>query len=204
MSTCTNTLTMFGTKEELDSLLDFIQTDDKLISLDKIVPTPQELVESTKNQVITPSLVEKYGAMDVGTWRLENWGCTKDSVSGVILERRSVPYDRLQQAGGQNLKNAVPEGVDAAAVVLSFETNSHPNNAIGALSEKFSNIRIHYAYDNELEEVCGWAVLLAGDVKGYREYDDCLTAIRLHVEPMHSESGSLLEALKGTTEDTTN
>lgn len=201
MTKCVNTLTMFGAKEELDSLLEFVKTDDQLISLEKIVPNPQELLDSSRKGVITPSLVEKYGAMDIGSWRLENWGCTKDVSSSKLIERKSVSRDRLMGADIQNLKEAVPEGSDGAAVVLSFETNSHPNNAIGALSEKFSNIRIHYAYDNEREGVCGWAVLVAGDVKGYREYDDCLTAIRLHIEPMHSESGSLLETLKAQDED---
>lgn len=200
MTACKNTLTMFGSREELDSLLDFIKTDTELISFEKIAPSPQELIESKKNKTITPSLLEKYEAMDLGAWRLSNWGCTNDARSSEMIENKTVSSDRLQQAGVENLRAAVPDG-DAAAVVLSFETNSHPNNAIGALSKKFANIRIHYAYDNEREEVCGWAVLLGGDVKGYREYDDCLTAIRLHIEPMHSESGNLLEALKANGED---
>jgi hypothetical protein len=192
---------MFGAREELDMLLEFIKSGDQPISLNNIVPSPEELLTSSKAGIITPSLVEKYGSMDIGTWRIENWGCTKDATAGKVIEDKAVPFERLMKAGVENLREAVSEGQDAGAVVLSFETNSHPNNAIGALSEKFANIRIHYAYDNEREGVCGWAVLLAGDVKGYREYDDCLTAIRLHIEPMHSESGSLLEALKGSDED---
>lgn len=201
MSTCNNTLTMFGIKEEIEELLEFIKTDNQLISLEKIVPNPEELLDSSRKGIITPSLVEKYGAMDIGSWRLEHWGCTKDVSSSKLVEHKAVPSDRLTRTGIENLREAVPEGSDGAAVVLSFETNSHPNNAIGALSEKFANIRIHYAYDNEREDVCGWAVLHGGDVKGYREYDNCLTAIRLHIEPMHSESGSLLETLKANDED---
>jgi hypothetical protein len=74
-----------------------------------------------------------------------------------------------------------------SAMTLSFETDESPNNAIAALSEKYPNILIHYGFDSESEDVCGWAALTGGKVVAHTHYSNCLRNIRVHVEPSSSE-----------------
>ena len=62
---------------------------------------------------------------------------------------------------------------------------------------------MHFSFESEAEDVSGYIVAKAGEVIGHEHYSSCLNAIRLQLEPLTEESGSLLDSLieKGVDSD---
>ena len=89
---CRNIVTMYSSVEGINEILDAIKTEDRVVSFNKFLPTPPELVEASKTMTITPSLVERFGAMDVGTWRLKNWGCPTDTINSEIVDEAELSF----------------------------------------------------------------------------------------------------------------
>lgn len=197
---CRNIVTMYSSVERINEILDSLKTEDKVVSFNKFLPAPPELIEASKTLTLTPSLVERFGAMDVGTWRLKNWGCPKDTLSSEIVDEAEINFasklpqnlfDRLtpeEQAEANSFEKAV---------AIAFDTTETPNAFVLKLSEKFPDMRMHYSYDSDSEDVSGWLVASAGEVHSHEHYNSCLTAIKLHIEPFKNDHSSLLSTLMG-------
>lgn len=177
-------------------MMESLSDGTNAVVMDKFFPTPPELVEATKTGVISPSLMERFGAMDVGSWRLNNWGCPVDVLSSRVLHDIASKFDP------EALKALTPEQQQEAskyerAVSIEFITTETPNMFALRISTQYENARMHFSYDSEAEDVSGYIVAKAGKVIGHEHYSSCLKAIRLHLEPLTDESGSLLDSLVG-------
>lgn len=187
MKACVNSLTLFGPTEDVERLKQSISKDGEVISFEAFYPTPEELIEHTKNNVLSPRVVEKFNAINVNDWRLKNWGCFKDAHSSRIEDESEFDAGAV----GEQLKNATEVhevvrkfiGSINKAMSYVFTTDESPNNAIGQLSKQYPNILFHFGFDSEAEGTCGWAALKEGQVIVFKEYDDCLKDINVHVRP---------------------
>lgn len=209
---CKNSVTIFATADDMDSLKQTIQGNGEFISFESFIPSPEELIESTRSMVLSPSLVEKYGAMDISTWRLKNWGCVSDAYSSKVVDERDIDIpsmnimkelERLPLSESTEAFKSVLIPIERT-IQFTFRTNEVPTSAMMELSKKFPNALIHFGYDSVAEDVCGWANLKDGELKGHEHYDNCLETIRLHVEPFTEESGNLLDNLLNGDTDTSN
>lgn len=201
---CINSLTMFGNKTHLEALKKHVGLDKNVFLFENIEPSPQELIEATKNDLLTPRLVEKFGAMNINSWRLKQWGCVKESWDVEILDESSIDEVKISQQAKEEINN-IPEskreeylnitsGINAA-IGVSFKSVESPNYIITKLSEKHPDILIHYGYDSESEDVSGWVALKGGKQLGHQHYSNCLRNIRIHVEPHTEATATLLRAV---------
>lgn len=193
---CRNIVTAYGTNEDISNMMESLSDGTNAVVMDKFFPTPPELVEATKAGVISPSLMERFGAMDVGSWRLNNWGCPVDVLSSRVLHDIKSKFDP------EALKALTPEQQQEAskyerAVSIEFTTTETPNMFALRISTQYKDARMHFSYDSEAEDVSGYIVAKGGEVIGHEHYSSCLKAIRLHLEPLTDESGSLLDSLVG-------
>ena len=96
---CSNVLKVTGEntqmlKEFVESVLSVDEQGNEVFSMDKLIPCPKELLETNAFESYqgdendeeakkafeakVNEVVEKYGASDWYTWRLQNWGCKWD------------------------------------------------------------------------------------------------------------------------------
>jgi len=199
---CRNIITAYGTNKDISDMVESLGDGTNAVVMDKFFPTPPELVEATKAGVLSPALVERFGDMDVGSWRLNNWGCPVEAISSRVL------HDIESQFDPEALKALTPEQQQEAskyerAVSIEFTTTETPNMFALQISKRYKNARMHFSYDSEAEDVSGYIVAKDGEIIGHEHYSSCLKAIRLHLEPLTEESGSLLDSLvrKGVDSD---
>lgn len=191
MKRCVNSLTIFGPTEDIEKLKEEIQDGMEVISLEKILPTPQGIIDATNNDVISPKVVEQFGAVNVNAWRLKNWGCLKNAYNSKVLEEGTnldIPEFVSDKVTSENIPDEVKSRMlnIRSAITMSFETDESPNNAIGQLSKKYPNVLVHYGYNSETEDVCGWAAIANGEIMAHKVYSDTINTIRAHVEPTKS------------------
>lgn len=204
MRTCKNALTMFGNKADLEALKQATGLANNSFSFENIVASPDELIEATKNDILSPRIVEKFGAMNINSWRIKNWGCTSDIFNVKIIDESHLNANNIRSEAKDKEKEiperfreqfrSIAENIDAA-MSLSFETDEYPSNAIHELSVKHPNILIHFGYDSESEDESGWVALKGGEQLGHQHYDSCLRTIRIHVEPHTEATGALIQSL---------
>jgi len=200
MKACVSSLTLFGPTDDMDKLKVSIAKDGEVMSFEAFYPTPEELIELTKNDVISPRVVEKFGAINVNAWRLKNWGCLKDAYNSIIEDESEFSAGEVgAQLMNSDIHPIIKEWVGniSKAMTITFTSDESPNNAIGQLSKNYPNILIHFGYDSESEGVCGWAALKGGEVIVHRQYDDCLSQINVHVRPpMETLKTNLFNTIK--------
>lgn len=204
MRTCKNALTMFGNKADLDALKQATGLADNNFSFENVAASPIELIEATKNDILSPRIVEKFGAMNINSWRLKNWGCTKDIFNVNIIDESRLNAENIKTEAAEKEKQiperfrdkfrSISQGIDAA-MSISFETDEYPSGAIHELSVKHPNILIHFGYDSEAEDQSGWVALKGGEQLGHQHYDSCLRTIRIHVEPHSDATGALIQSI---------
>jgi hypothetical protein len=201
MKACVNSLTIFGSAEDLEDMQNTIQEGSEVISLEKIAPTPQGIIDATNNDVISPKIIEQFGAINVNAWRLKNWSCLKNAYGSQMLEERSnLSLPRPIEEHLDNVPDKIKERMlnINSAMSLSFNTDESCNDAMEALSKKYPNVLIHYGFDSEAEDTCGWSAITNGEVITHEHYSSCLKSIRINVEPSTSHvKAALLEALDG-------
>jgi hypothetical protein len=204
MKVCRNSLTAYGTKEDIEKMLEDIKgPNGEVFSLNSLIRIPDELVEASKNNVLSPKIVTKYGAINVNDWRYKNWGCWQEAKNSEIYAEGELSPKRIQQELEEHkdkIRESTYEQVKSIAgeinkaVSITFETDETPNYAVKVLSEKHPNILVHFGYDSEPEDVSGWIALKGGEPKGHNHFDSCLRNIRLHVEGPSDNSEKLLES----------
>jgi len=201
MKACVNSLTIFGPAEDLEDMQNTIQEGSEVISLEKIAPTPQGIIDATNNDVISPKIIEQFGAINVNAWRLKNWSCLKNAYGSKMIEERSnLSLPRPIEEHIDDVPDEMKERIlnINSAMHLSFNTDESCNDAMETLSKKYPNVLIHYGFDSEAEDTCGWFAITNGETITHQHYSSCLKSIRIHVEPSTSDvKVSLLEALDG-------
>ncbi len=201
MKACVNSLTVFGSAEDLEDMQNTIQEGSEVISLEKIAPTPQGIIDATNNDVISPKIVEQFGAINVNSWRLKNWSCLKNAYESKMQEERSnlslpKPVEEYYDKVPDEMKKLMLS--INSAMSLSFSTDESCDEAMEALSRKYPNVLIHYGFDSEAEDTCGWSAITNGEVITHEHYSSCLKSIRINVEPSTSHvKAELLRALDG-------
>ena len=73
---CFNRVEICGEPEEMDEFRELVKSEESAFDFNKIVPMPEELVNTTKgsNHVVSEELIEKYGADNWYDWSISNWG----------------------------------------------------------------------------------------------------------------------------------
>lgn len=93
---CNNKLIVSGKEEEVSKFISEAQAkEDEVISLQKLVPMPQELEGTTSpREKKNKELEKKYGADNWYDWHCLNWGTKWDLYDTEIISRkkRSVQY----------------------------------------------------------------------------------------------------------------
>jgi len=79
---CENNLKILsGDKKEIDKMRKAVRGKDSVISFEKILPTPTELLKQEvpiRNKKLSKKLAKKYGMPDWYEWRVKNWGTKWD------------------------------------------------------------------------------------------------------------------------------
>jgi hypothetical protein len=120
---CDNTLTISGTKEDLEEFKNKAKTDKEVLSLNNFVPMPKELdIDSgsfsgdkkTEMEKIYKENEKKYGYKSWYEWCVENWGTKWEVMDADILNEEddyidyrfdtawSPPTEWLQKVAKQN------------------------------------------------------------------------------------------------------
>lgn len=84
---CHNTLSFHGDDKTISELRSRIITSKNLLTFERILPTPNEIVDGSNSMEELNRLEEKYGYNNWYDWRIHNWGTKWDATnSEIILE----------------------------------------------------------------------------------------------------------------------
>lgn len=158
-SACKNRMTIIGPKDVIQSFKDSVATDDSVLSVSKLLPVPEELLTPNEN-IITPSFLEKYGAIDAMTWKDDNWGVYKDFEDAKIIGDVSYDVDELEQ-----VPDKVKEYGDRILVYSYTTTCIPPLPSYREFSTKFPELTFHLSFDVEVKghhSTCGFLLVKAG------------------------------------------
>jgi|688.fasta_scaffold00177_123 hypothetical protein len=158
---CKNKMTVLGNKEDIQSFMDWVSTSESPISLEKAIPIPDE-VKSLDPNLITPSMLEKYGAIDPMTWKDENWGVFKD-----FMEVKLTADVELDDEETEMLTANLNTGMVANRIVAySYVTQCIPPlHAYRRFSEEHPNLMFHMSFDvdtTDKHNTCGFLLVKAG------------------------------------------
>jgi len=199
MEVCKNSLTVFGPKEDLQRFKLESKSETQVFSLNSLIEQPQELIEISKKGILNPQTVQRFGAMNINSWRYKNWGCYKNSFNSRIVQERVVDQKVLRSMLQESIdsdKINKPENVALAkdivddaefGMAIYFETDESPLQAMKTISSKYPKVLFHFGFDSETEGVCGWVGLRAGEIQGHAHYNDCLSQIKVNVSPFDEE-----------------
>ncbi len=150
---CNNRLRIMGSREDLQKFKEWASTPDSPISLAKAIPVPEELLKLDPN-LITPSILEKYGAIDPMTWKDDNWGTYKD-FQDVKIEKEIEFDEEETQLLSQSLQAKAIPGLTCPEMIVGYTyktTCIPPLHAYRVFSEKFPNIMFHASFDVEADD----------------------------------------------------
>lgn len=156
---CKNRMTIIGPKDLIESFKDSVATEDSVLSIAKLLPVPEELVVPNANN-ITPSFLEKHGAIDAMTWKDDNWGIYNDPTNTKI--EGDITYN--PQKDGE-LPDKVKVHGDRV-IVYSYTTPCIPPlPSYREFSLKYPDLTFHLTFDVEVKgqhSSCGFLLVKAG------------------------------------------
>lgn len=147
---CENLLSIYGTKDEMDKIINTIKTEDSEYQiLEKLYPTPADLLigdapmsDLTEKQIENK---EKHGYTDWYEWRIDHWG-TKWPESDLHLSQEYTEY------------------TDQAVIAFRFETAwAPPIEAFNKISSDWPNILFCLYYQETGMGFCGRNVWANGE-----------------------------------------
>lgn len=158
---CKNKMTVLGSKEDVQSFIDWVSTPESPMSLEKALPIPDE-VKSLDPNLITPSMLEKYGAIDPMTWKDDNWGIFKD-----FMEVKLTADVELDDESKEMLAEKLDNGMTPNRIIgYSYKTQCVPPlHAYRRFSEEHPNLMFHMSFDVdgvEKHSTCGFLLVKAG------------------------------------------
>lgn len=166
---CKNTLRVMGSRQDVKLFQDWASTPDSPISLAKALPVPEDLLKLDPN-LLTPTVWEKYGALDPMTWKDDNWGTYVDFDQVQI--KSQVEFDKTEtQELSEMMKNkhVVEEAVAPEIVIVySYLTPCVPPlHAYRNFSEAHPNLMFHASFDVDTHnehghETSGFLLVKAG------------------------------------------
>lgn len=151
---CENTVSIFGSKEVVESVMEFVKPNSSDISVDNDEPTAMSLQSIFP---IDPELLNSDAFTAEGNgwydWRIANWGTKWDIQANVSIlsEYRDDVY----------------------LVDYTFDSAwAPPTEAMIVLSKTFPEIVIHLSYDEPGMGFSGYAVINKGEMVDDRQFDD--------------------------------
>lgn len=143
---CYNKLQIGGTTSEVDELKTIMKDG---FSLEKISPTPKELMNTPMPRPSKPSEV----ALPVWyNWRLDNWGTKWDVLHLTLDKEKKVNFSSLTRKG-----HRVAEA--------EFQTAwSPPIKALRTLSERLMRLIFTLSYSDDMMNFSGKATIKGGEV----------------------------------------
>jgi len=158
---CRNNMTVLGSNSDIQLFMDWASTPDSPISLEKAIPVPAEVMSLDPN-LITPSTLEKYGAIDPMTWKDDNWGVFTDFID--VQLKADVELDEEQSA---MLAERLENGPGLNRIVMySYTTQCVPPlHAYRRFSEEHPNLMFHMSFDVDMTDkhnTCGFLLVKAG------------------------------------------
>jgi hypothetical protein len=188
--TCSNYITALGSKEDIAAFREFVKSDTSALSFNSITPIPDE-IKNIGPMDIKPSILAKYGALDVLGYREKHWDSTREADSAELVDLLDMPTD-IQSA--VSVKAKIPK----ADQVINYKFNTPDQPPIGiykTMSEKFPNMVFHLVFDidTEKESKSGFALSRGGKLLGSRQIPMSYRQIQLHLEPFNKTWYSILD-----------
>lgn len=147
---CSNTIIIQGETNDVQELLDAVESSDTAFSLDKVISMPEALRDKSapeRDENIASTNMKLYGAKDWYDWSVLSWG-TKWNVNAKIV------YDN-----GKN--NPLLNG--KRTVRIEFESAwSPPLPVYEVLAARFPNINIYVSYDEPGSDFAGYVMYTLG------------------------------------------
>lgn len=143
---CSNNLSVYGPKDEMDKFIEVIKiSDGEYNLLEKLYPTPEDLMIDSSFGKDSPEQIsnrEMYGYADWYDWRIAKWG-TKWTESDLCL--------------GQEY--TVNEDANTGTIAFNFETAwSPPLEAFDKISEDWPELLFCIYYEETGMSFCGNAI----------------------------------------------
>lgn len=172
---CMNTLLVNGPVDDVQRLLETVESSDTALSLAKIVTPPEEIVNSVspqRNEEEAEKLRALYGAVDWYSWNVSNWG-TKWDVTATIY------FDSVEHSHGYSTY----KDKEIRVVGMNFDSAwSPPIPAIAELSRQFPKVSIYHSYDESGCDFSGYNMYRNGQCVEEKEFQS-LSSIRMFIEP---------------------
>lgn len=152
---CTNLLTIYGDKKEIQRFL-----NDPFLDFNRIAPMPEELLEiispvssvDEENKKKSDKAIDKYGFPSWYEWRIKNWG-TKWDVGKFNEDGEFVSYD----------DNVYVKEIEDNFIRVSFDTAWGPSLPITEkLSIIFPDLLFYHAYEETGMDFAGYFVYKNG------------------------------------------
>lgn len=77
---CWNVLRVSGDEREVEEFEKLARLEEMDISLNQIVPVPDEIKTTGEGKENNQEIIKKYGASDSYEWRIKNWGTSGDAI----------------------------------------------------------------------------------------------------------------------------
>tara|TARA_R100000008_G_scaffold86711_1_gene81051 strand:+ start:2476 stop:2955 length:480 start_codon:yes stop_codon:yes gene_type:complete len=154
---CYNELEVSGNNDSLEKLQRFFENG---FSLEKISPTPQELVIQMYDDVVTGvQATTKSGFPLWFEWRLKNWGTKWD----------------IRHESFNDCEKTEFTPTEKDSVQVKFHTAWQPPMlALKTLSEKFKDLKFKLYYIDEMFNFQGDAEIENGDIPLWSQKDELL------------------------------
>ena len=144
-----NKLTISGTKENVEKLLEAIRNTEEsmLIDFNKIFPMPEELKGTTSPpRKRDKTLIEKYGTDNWYDWSCTNWG---------------TKWNAYEQTKGEPQTDETGNQTETIFFQTAWST---PFPVIRKLSEQFPEVNLHVTFaDEDAGHNCGMYSLFDGE-----------------------------------------
>jgi len=153
---CENHLSIYGSEEEMNRLIEIISKDGgEFELLEKLYPTPEDLLigdaPMTNHTEQQKANLEKHGYTDWYQWRVDNWG-TKWAENDLRVEQELTTKD------------------GESCIAFGFDTAwGPPLEAFDKISKDFSKIAFCLYYEEPGMGFCGRKVWANGELMESQE-----------------------------------
>lgn len=147
---CTNTLVIQGDPEDMEQLVRIVEGDSTPFSLSSVIKMPQELKDQSspvRDEVVSKSNLEKYGAKDWYDWAIKNWGTKWDVDARIVSDITSPMLPGLR------------------TITYEFDSAWNPPlDVYDVLAARFPNTNIYACWDESGCDFAGYRMYRQGEL----------------------------------------
>ena len=155
---CSNTVIIKGEYQDVQRLLDTVESGKSKFSLNNLITVPYELLNTSAPSNATPEEKERlkalYGAVDWYDWQVNNWGTKWDveaTISNDSHANNNPAFLSKLQTGNR-------------VVTINFDSAwAPPSPAMKVLAKQFPNTNIYHVYDEPGVDFGGYAMYSKGE-----------------------------------------